>query len=286
MTTPRPLLWTIVLVLLPMPYGPIEATEVEQSPDPQNTRSSPLSVKQGDSPQEKTPQQKPTPSPKTIKLDYQALLSKGEYVEVFENQLSLILDEYWSEDGNWKADSMNDATAYAPRLLFKMYAKTKQEELYRRAITTCNYEKKMLADVILGKQTLNMHSVFGVYGLLSSMKHAKTEQERASSRQLMELVLALGGRSLLFDTKQSLFPALEGCECVSLPFVAYACLEFYEIEPQDAVLDMAKKLIQKHEEQFYDKETGLFWGKRFGAWNPALGLLSLSKAYSVTKEEQ
>lgn len=235
MTMARPLLWTIiVLVLLPMPYSSIEATEAVQSPDPQDTRSSHLTTKQDDSPQQKTSQQTPTPSPKAIKLDYQALLSKGEYVDVFENQLSLILAEYWSEDGNWKADSMNDATAYAPRLLFKMYAKTNQEELYRRAITTCNYEKKMLGDVILGKQTLNMHSVFGVYGLLFSMKYAKTEQERATSRQLMELVLALGGRSLLFDTEQSLFPALEGCECISLPFVAFACLEFYEIEPQDA----------------------------------------------------
>ena len=186
MTIPRPLLWTIVLILLAMLYSPIEASEAAQSPDPQNTRSSPLSVKQDDSRQEHTPQPKPTPSPKTIKLDYQALLSKGEYVDVFENQLSLILDEYWSEDGNWKADMMNDATAYAPRLLFKMYAKTNQEELYRRAITTCNYQTKMLGKVVLGKQSLNMHSVFGVYGLLSSMKQAQTEQERATSRQLME----------------------------------------------------------------------------------------------------
>ncbi len=237
-------------------------------------------------PQEKASQGKAIPSPQALKLDYQALLSKGEYVEAFENQLSLILAEYWSEDGNWKADMMNDASAFAPRLLFKMYAKTNQEELYRRAIITCNYEKQMLGNVILGKQTLDLHSIFGVYGLLSSMKHAKTEQERAISRQLMELVLAIGGRGLLFDTEQSLFPDLQDYKCISLPFVAFACLEFYEIEPQDAVLDMARQLIQKHEEQFYNKETGLFWGTKFGDWNSALGLLALSKAYSVTKEEQ
>ena len=280
------LVCVIILVLSWKACRPTEVCSAGVSSDAENDPSARVNAQRTQSPQENVPQNKTSSSADAVELDYPTLLPKGQYVGIFENQMNLILSEYWSEDGNWKADMMNHATAFAPRLLFKMYAKTKREDLYRRAITTCNYQTRMLGKVVRGEETMDLHSVCGVYGLLSSMKHAKTEQERASSTQLMKFTLTIGCNTLLFDIGQPLFPDLQEYECISLPFVAIACLEFCEIERWTAMLETARQLIQKHEEQYYDKQTGLFWGKKFGEWNSAFGLLALAKAYSVTKEEQ
>jgi hypothetical protein len=47
---------------------------------------------------------------------------------------------------------------------------------------------------------------------------------------------------------------------------------------------MAKKLIAKHEKEFYDPNRGLFSGKRFGRWNSATALLAYARAYAATRD--
>jgi hypothetical protein len=234
-----------------------------------------------------------TPSTKTqgrkkpqekIKLDYKTLLPY--YADIFGTQLDLILNEYWSKDGNWKGDMMNDATAFAPMLLFKIYEKTGCEELYRRAITTCNYERGLIAEVVSGKAKFDLFSVFGIYGLLPCMQHAKTQPERdAAKNQLQSLIFLING-AMLLDIDQALFPDWKQSKSIALPMAASLSFEFCETEKQPAILNMAEKLIAKHEKEFYDPNTGLFCGPGFGMWNPALGLLAYARAYSATREDQ
>jgi hypothetical protein len=228
-----------------------------------------------------TPSAKP---PERIELDYKALLP--HYADVFGTQLDLILNEYWNEDGNWKADMMNDATAFAPMLLFKMHEKTGCEELYRRAMTTCDYERRLITEVMSGKAKFDLFSVFGVYGLLPCMQHTKTQPEReAANNQLQSLIFLING-AMLFDLDQALFPDWKQSKSIALPMAASLSFEFCESEEQPAILNMAKRLIAKHEKEFFDPNTGLFWGPNFGMWNPALGLLAYARAYSTTREDQ
>jgi len=226
------------------------------------------------------PQKKP---PEKIQLDYKALLP--HYADTFGNQLDLILSEYWSEDGNWKADMMNDATAFAPMLLFKIHEKTGCEPLYRRAITTCNYERNLIAEVMSGKAKFDIYSVFGIYGLLPCMQYAKTQTERdAAKNQLQSLIYLIDG-AMLLDLDQALFPDWKESKSIALPMAASLSLEFCETEKQPAILNMAKKLIAKHEKEFYDPNRGLFSGKHFGPWNSATALLAYARAYSATKDD-
>ena len=232
-----------------------------------------------------SPSTKPTKkTQEKIKLDYKNLLP--HYANIFGTQLDLILNEYWSEDGNWKADMMNDATAFAPMLLFKIYEKTGCEELYRRAITTCNYQKDMINEVMQGKKNFDVISVFGISCLIPCMQHAKTQQEKDACKNLSQSLIYLIDGALLLNIDQAFFPNMKEYRSIALPMAASLSFEFYEIEKQAAILNMAKKLITKHENEFYDPNTGLFSEKRFGMWNSALGLLAYARAYSATREDQ
>ena len=219
-----------------------------------------------------------------IELDYKTLLP--HYADTFATQLDLIFNEYWNEDGDWKADMMNDATAFAPMLLFKMHEKTGCEELYSRAITTCNYQKSMINDVMSGKRQFDINSVFGIYCLIPCIQHAKTQQEKDAAKNLLQSLVYLMDGALLLDIDQAFFPDWKENRSIALPMAASLSLEFYQIEKQGMLLNMAKKLIEKHEQEFFDQKTGLFSGKGFGMWNPALGLLAYARAYSATRDDQ
>ncbi|MHC4194008.1 MAG: hypothetical protein ACYSP9_07520, partial [Planctomycetota bacterium] len=199
-----------------------------------------------------TPSAKP---PEKIELDYNALLP--HYSDTFGTQLDLILNEYWSEDGNWKGDMMNDATAFAPMLLFKMYKKTGCEELYRRAMTTCDYERKLITEVMSGKAKFDLFSIFGVYGLLPCMQHAKAQPERDAAKTQLQSIIYLIDGALLFDIDQAFFPDWKQNKSIALPMAASLSLEFYQTEERPAVLNMAKGLIAKHEKEFFDPNRGL-----------------------------
>ena len=219
-----------------------------------------------------------------IHIDCRPLLPKGQYVDVFEAQLNLILNEYWRDSGDWKADMMNDATAFAPRLLFEIYARTGNELLYDRAIATCRYQMRLTRDVLAGKGNFDVNSVSGVNCLLAGAEYAKTEHERAASRNLLQSVLNVFAGALLFNVVPPSMPDLDECKSIGLPLTAGTLLALYEIHNEASLLVMARKLIEKHEREFLDHETGLFRGKRFGSWNSAMGLLACAEAYAVTRD--
>jgi len=219
-----------------------------------------------------------------IHIDCRPLLPKGQYVDVFEAQLNLILNEYWRENGDWKADMMNDATAFAPRLLFEIYARTGNEVLYDRAIATCRYQMRLTRDVLAGKGHFDVNSVSGVNCLLASARYAKGEHERAASRDLLQSFLNVLGGALLFDVVPPSMPNLDECKSIGMPLVAATALGLYQVHNETSLLVMARKLIAKHEREFLDHETGLFGGKHFGSWNSAMGLAAYAEAYTVTRD--
>jgi hypothetical protein len=136
-----------------------------------------------------------------------------------------------------------------------------------------------------GKAKFDLFSVFGVYGLLPCMQHAKTQPERAAAKNQLQSLIYLIDGALLFDIDQAFFPDWKQSKSIALPMAASLSLEFCESEEQPAVLNMAKKLIAKHEKEFYDPNRGLFSGKRFGRWNSATALLAYARAYSATEDD-
>jgi hypothetical protein len=215
-------------------------------------------------------------------LDYRTLLRRGEFVDVFARQFRLVMEEYWSEDGDWKADMMNDATGYGPRLLFKMYAASGDERLYHRAITTCRYQEKLLAEVLGGKTKFSVGTVGGVFCFLDGIEHAKTEEERKRYRDAMRSLLSMAGSALLWNAGQSLMPDLKQVRSYGTPILATLVFEYAALAGEKEFLLMAKKLLETHEEEFFDAETGLFKGRH--GWNQPAAFFALAKAYAVTRE--
>lgn len=227
----------------------------------------------------------PESLPPAIDIDYGALLPKGEYTDVLASQMRLILNDYWSADGNWNGDMMNDATAFAPRLLFHIYQKTGDERLYDRAITTCKYEMGLVREFVHGRLRPDINSIFGFYCLLDHMREAKTVRERLGSQLLAGTALNLVGRSLVPDPGQSSTSGPGQYESLTFPLVAWACLDYCEAARDHSLLEVATNIIEEYEDRFYDQGTGVFTGRGQRAWNEALRLLAHAKAYAVTKDE-
>ena len=225
---------------------------------------------------------KPTTEP--IRIDYAKLLPRVKYTDLFSIQINRILDEYWRDGGDWHGDMMNDCTAFMPRLLFNIYAKTADERLYDRAIATCNYQKQLFTEHVQGLREFDIMSIAGFWCFLDGMKCAKAHQDRLVFKTTINAVLNIAGGGLLLDVEQSLIPQLKEIKSIALPATASTALEYHNIIADPAMLKLGKDLIAKQEEEFLDKEQGVFTGPHFGGWNSALGLRAYADAYSATKD--
>ena len=246
--------------------------------------------------------------PELDEINYSEILSNNEYSDFFSNQMTLLMSDYWSDDGNWKGDIQNDATAFAPALMFKLYQETGNEEFYLRGMKTVNYQKELLKGLVHGEEELNLDFIVGFYSLLSCMDYAKDKFTRDSCNLFSGSVLTVLDYILINDVLSRIPEKYsskdldsfvsnepnaklnldgvysEGMEPFIFSFAAWVSLEYYERTKINLFLSNARKLIEKNEKEHFNPSTGLFEGES-GGWSESAPLIAYSKMYLVSKDK-
>jgi len=219
-----------------------------------------------------------------LAVDGSAVMPNGEFIEVFEQQLNRMLAEYWQEDGDWVGDMMNDATAFAPELLFELHQVTGDQRFYDRAVATCRYQLRMFNKVAAGEATFDINSIAGVSCFLTYMRYAPHEPDCSNYRTAIATVINGAGLSMQIGAVQSLIPDAEKLRDIGLPLDASMALQYHEIEPAPSMLTLGQMLIALHERDYLDPQTGVFRSPRYGDWGSALGLRAYADAFVVTAD--
>lgn len=214
----------------------------------------------------------PAPAP-AVELDYAALLPDPEFREVFARQMDAALRDYWSQDGDWHGDMMNDATGFAPSLLFKMHLATGEEELYRRAMTTCAFQQRMLGEAMAGQRELDADVMYGSNCFMAGMQYAQEETQRQQFRETLRLGL------LMTFPMATAGADGEGAPLDVLAVATAAAFDFHLRTQDDAMLASAKSLLKVLERVATDDEKLL--GRGFEA---ALTLQAYALALRATDD--
>ncbi|OIO42138.1 hypothetical protein AUJ62_01415 [Candidatus Pacearchaeota archaeon CG1_02_32_21] len=243
--------------------------------------------------------------PELDEIDYKTILSNNEHSEFFSNQMTSLMSEYWSEDGNWIGDMQNDATAFAPQLMFKLYQETGNEEFYARGMKTVNYQKELLKGFVEGEGELNLDFMVGFYSVFSCMDYAKDKITRDSCSLFAGSVITALDYILINDVldripetytlkhsdNTDLSKSIDLSEVYSedmqsfvYSFASWVSSEYYERTKVNLFLSNAEKLIEKNENNNFNSSTGLFKGSS-GGWSESAPLIAYSKIYLVTKDE-
>lgn len=222
-------------------------------------------------------------NPTAIRFDVNSLLARGKYSAIFQKQLDLLFSEYWQESGDWIGAEMNDAGAYAPSLLFKIYTKTGNEEIYRRAMKTCEFQKTLLGEVVMGKRNLTIMSAGGVLCFLDAMQHAKSDTERKAFCDLVKLLLMFCESALVSDAEQKLMPTFGEYKSFTYPLTAAYALEYYQLTKENQSLRIGIKLLEQFEKDCCDLEKE---HHERDVWSTPAAISAFAKAFEVTGDKQ
>jgi dienelactone hydrolase len=264
-------------------------------------------VASGESPASRRPAPNETQTPP---FDGKVLLGGKAYRDVFERQLRLLWQEYWQEDGDWKGDMMNDATAFAPQLLFQLYRETEDEQFYERAVATCRYQQRLAHGYLQGKRKPDVEMLLGFYSALPYMQHVKAEEERDRTRLMLRNLLATlahglsdteieGDESFVEALVLALMDALRADVELSKVTLrqwrskltllcAWATLEFCELSQDRGLLKQAEELIDKYDRANFDAAKGrLTWTYSESLRMEAgVAFMAYAKMYVLTGEQK
>jgi hypothetical protein len=220
----------------------------------------------------------------TPSFEGKVLLGGEAYADIFEQQLRLLWQEYWEEGGDWKGDQMNDATAFAPELLFRLYKRTGDERFYGRAVATCQYQQRLASEFLLGKRKADIDLLFGLYSALPYMQHAKTKEERERVRLWMKTLLVVIGTALSTDAEVPM-EGFDRWRSLLLPLGAWVTLKYCEVSQDRSLMQQAGTLLTKYDRQRYDASKGELTPTDYGSLRAGMGLMAYAKAYAMTEEQ-
>ena len=254
---------------------------------------------------------RPTPNDaQTLPFDGKALLGGEIYADVFERQVRLLWHDYWQEDGDWKGDMMNDATAFAPKLLFQLHRQTGDDRFYERAVATCRYQQRLAHGYLQGKRNSNIEILLGLYSALPYMQHVKAEDERERTRLMLRnllLTLADGLSDTEIEGDESFIDVLALALMNALPadaelskdtirqwrskftlLCAWATLEFCELSQDRDLMKQAEELIAKYDRANYDAAKGqLTWSyNECLSMEAGMAFMTYSRMYALTSEHE
>lgn len=243
---------------------------------------------------------------RTPLFDGRRLLGGEAHADVFERQLRLLWQDYWQEEGDWKGDMSNDATAFAPQLLFQLYKHTGDERFYERAAATCLYQQQWARGYLQGKQNANIEMLLGFYSALPYMQHAKDENERERTRLTLQWLLmtfAEGLSGTEIDADQTFVDMLVSAMIKAPPeggglpkstlrrwrsksilVCAWATLEFCQLSPDRVLMNHAEELIAKYDRAYYDATNGqMTWpDDECLSMQTGMAFMTYAKAYALT----
>lgn len=212
------------------------------------------------------------------------------FVETFDDLMS----RHWNEDGNWEEDVQNDATAFAPELLFALDATIRKDsgegpgEFYRRAYQTGIWEKNLLKDAVSRflQGGISDGEIFdtavGTYSFLACAQFG-LPADAGYCRSIMKPIIKVANFFFLSPLFQWL-GVFEGQEATLYSRLIFINLEYYKAFGQISYRDAAEKLARKLDRLANAEQGGLFEGNVFG-WSQASPLVAYASLYQATLNE-
>lgn len=215
------------------------------------------------------------------------LLPDRQLPSWFVDTFGDLIDTHWDDSGDWSDDMQNDATAFAPSLLFAIDDAIGEGpgEYYQRALQTGAWEKHLVRDAIRRflRGQIDEAGIFdiavGTYGVLACANLA-AGSDAAACRAYMKPIINLANfafLSPLFDW----LGVFSGQEATLYARLAYLNIEYYKATGLATYRNAAIKLAARLEKRADPDQDGIFSGDVFG-WSQASPLVTFAGLYGIT----
>ena len=197
---------------------------------------------------------------------------------------------HWQEDGNWKGDMQNDATAFAPELLYMVadYLGPAGDEFYQRAYKTSQYEYSVIFDVLpsVFRWDLDAWQIFdaavGGYSYVSCNAYGRGVHKTLCDLFLIPVLNI--GTWLLNSPIYEAVGIFDSLTAVVLSRAAQINVDVYRTTEQPHYLNNAARLMKKLESITNADDDGYYEGNISG-WSQASPLVAYSVLYSASGDE-
>jgi len=220
----------------------------------------------------------------------QNLLPQDNLPAYFVSTFDDLMWSKWSPTGDWAGDWQNDATAFAPELLFQVDKSIGDAPgpFYQRATQTGVWEKHLITTAI--QQVLHgqidtfalFNTAVGTYSFVACARYG-IGSDATDCKAYLRSVLGMANFVLLSPIFQWLH-LFDGQEAVLYSRLAFMNVQYYQITGLAYYLNSAEELMAKLERLADPKSTGLFGGSYFG-WDQASPLVAYATLYQVTHNE-
>lgn len=208
----------------------------------------------------------------------------------FINAFDDLTQNYWDESGNWIGDMQNDATSFAPELLYRVEAYVGEEAapLYDWAYKTSAYEYSVIFNLIesLLKGNFEMWEIFdaavGGYSFVSCSELARGRRDDLCDLFLLP-VLNLG-TSILNSAIYEALGTFDEMSAVVFSRAAQINVQIYQSTGNEKYRKQAEELLEKMERLTNPDDNGFYEGSITG-WSQASPMVAYSTLYAATGSE-
>lgn len=177
------------------------------------------------------------------------------YWELFDLVLDTLVSDYWSPDGNWDADLMDDATTFAPEALLAWGYESGDTDLVAMGEQTCRWELELLDAGFGGDVDALQQAAMGALALWWGYRYKVDPAFDLYARLLPPIVnlIAIPVAEAMAD---DYWPA-----STIVGFMAHIDNEvarYKRADERQQALDWAKELIEWAYAEQFDAGTGLF----------------------------
>lgn len=192
----------------------------------------------------------------------------SEYTQIYHCTFLDLWRNFRTDSGNWIGDMENDATSFAPEVLFDLYKITGSEIYYKKAMQTIEYEAVLLADfaksIVKGqvpRETL-AHIVSGLNSVITCVEKAKLPEQVGCATVLKPVLkrLLIGLSSYTLDYFFKKIPDYDRYWVTFNSRLAYATSRYYLARgarsKDKPLLWLAERIMSKLEDRGTKDERG------------------------------
>lgn len=207
----------------------------------------------------------------------------GYFVDSFNG----LMRTQWHHDGNWGGDFQNDATAFAPELLYQIDAAIDGSggPFYQRAYQTAEWESHLIDDAIkrFFQGALTERDAFdiavGTYSFLACARYGQPAEAKVC-RRIIRPIINLANFAFLSGLFERL-GLFEGQEATLYARLAFMNVEYFYATGLATYRRSAERLVAKMEALADEDQDGVFDGAIFG-WSQASPLVAFASLYEAT----
>lgn len=223
------------------------------------------------------------------------------YAEEFEHVFENMVNKNWDESGNWRNDwgAVDDATSFAPPVLYRCAQKHRDEELKRRADRTVEYEIRLIDKIIGGDRNMRIITKAGggQEALITGRQYYSRDLKNRTKIEIYSRGMAIGASFVLICRPEMVEKSAVG-EVWTISSIANYNFRLAEITGNKMEREIYKRLgeylIKNILEKYWKEDTyggyykGDFYGKKLPegpvAFEQGMPLTALARAYKATSD--